>query len=163
MIWLTLVFITAIAFIATINYRQEILRLSLCYGALLVIIDFVVQSLGAYFKLWKTTGSILFVGAVPIEVLVIAFMAGSIVARLTTDIQPCILGIAVAGVGAYIEAMLVKINVLHYYSAWNSALAFATYLVIFTLYTWFFRLRLEAFCRAGRAEVCRLLRKEVRS
>lgn len=144
MVWTMLMAIAVVAFIASLSYKRELIWSSIAFGGVLALVDLVVQSIGSYYHLWVTHGSAYSIGAVPIEVLVIAVLAGSIYTRLSTEVNPVLMGFVAAFGGTLIEYWLTTLNysplmATSYvpapleYMNWNPLYAFVTYLVVFTL------------------------------
>lgn len=150
--------VAVVGFIASLSYKRELLWSSISFGGLLALVDFFIQSMGEYFGLWQTHGSALSVWGVPAEVLVIAVLAGSIVARAATDVNPALLGATAAIGGTAIEYWLTTLSynpviATAYvpapleYLAWHPILAFIAYFTVFTLFAYTY---IEYLSPAGR-------------
>lgn len=115
--------------------KKETMRRAVRLGLFLFAFDFVFENLGLLAGFWHTSGSLLQLGAVPIEVTFIAFFAGHAYAMLFPkkfDLRlalPTTLLIAVAGTG--IEALINSQGALIYTGGWTSYYALVAYFVAF--------------------------------
>lgn len=102
---------------------------SLGAGAFLVGLDLVVENAGAMLGWWTTTGGLFRIGVTPVEVLVLAFMAGAClgpaVKRWPGPSWTLVGGLAVGG--AAIEVGLIEAGLMTYAGLWNPVLAFLAY------------------------------------
>jgi len=97
----------------------------------LMVFDFVVENTGAYLGLWKVTGSVLQIGVVPIEVMLIAFFGGWAWAlylpkkynKIHTFLDIVIFSVF----GAVGEFLFVRHGFLVYLDGWTSTHAFIGY------------------------------------
>jgi len=127
--------VTSLLFVLLKPKRDTINR-GIKLGILLLVVDFIFENLGLIFG-WKTGGSIFGIGAVPIEVTVIAFCAGVTYAMLFA--RKFVFNLAVASsllfalIGAGVEAILLGLGVFIYYSGWTSYHALISYFIAFLL------------------------------
>lgn len=116
---------------------KSILPRALKLGLFLLIFDFIFENLGLILGYWYTSGSILQLGAVPVEVMGIAFCAGFTYAILFQKKFDWQLGffssVWIAAAGTAIEAILVSSEVLTYTSGWTSLHAFVAYWFAFMI------------------------------
>ncbi|MEM3770731.1 MAG: hypothetical protein QXW80_00165 [Candidatus Micrarchaeia archaeon] len=145
-IWVFLLF-TAIGIWGTIYYLikdktsksklNELNSRAIRLGIFLLVFDFIFENLGLLLGYWYTSGSILQLGAVPIEVMGIAFCAGFTYAVLFPRKFDTKLGffssVWIAAAGTAIEAILVSQGVLTYIGGWTSLHAFVSYLAAFMI------------------------------
>ena len=121
----------AVPFIIRKKHCSEMLKMAL----FLALFDFVFENVGALQGYWYSTGSAFQLLAVPAEVFIIAFCAGSAYALVFPCRFDWHLGIAsslvIAAVGTGIEAMLISAGNLHYANGWTSYHAFASYFAVF--------------------------------
>lgn len=99
-------------------------------GAFLVVLDLAVENAGWHLGLWTADGALVSVGVTPVEVLVLAFLAGASLAGFL-DLWPrgAISGLVLlAAGGAAIEAGLVHLGMMSYHAPWGPVWAFAAYL-----------------------------------
>jgi hypothetical protein len=139
-IWLFLailaISITALLYVLLKPKKDTLLR-GAKLGILLVLVDFVFENAGLLLGQWKTFGSIFAIGAVPIEVMVIAFCIGGIYSMVFA--RKFILDIAItsslliAVVGTGIEAILLSMGVFVYYTEWTAWHALVSYFIAFLL------------------------------
>lgn len=99
-------------------------------GAFLVVLDLAVENAGWHLGLWSADGALVSVGVTPVEVLVLAFLAGACLAAFL-DVWPrgpaSGLALLAAG-GAAVEAGLVHLGMMTYHAPWGPVWAFAAYL-----------------------------------
>ncbi|MCX8202638.1 MAG: hypothetical protein N3G74_02440 [Candidatus Micrarchaeota archaeon] len=116
---------------------RELTSRAVKLGVFLLAFDFVFENAGLLLGYWNTSGSILQIGAVPIEVMGIAFCAGFTYAVLFQKRFDWQLGffssVWIAAAGTAIEAILVGFEVLNYAGGWTSLHAFAAYVVAFMI------------------------------
>jgi len=117
--------------------KKEILDRGMKLGVLLVIIDFVFENAGLLLGQWKTFDSAFAIGAVPIEVIVIAFCVGMTYSMLFARKFTLELAIAssllIAIMGTGIEAALLSMSVFIYYAEWTAWHALISYFIAFLL------------------------------
>ncbi len=107
-------------------------------GLFLALFDFVVETAGGLLGFWSSSGSVLALGFVPIEVFFIAFAAGVAYRIVFSPTFSLAFGVAssllIAVVGVGIESVLLGEGLLHYANGWTSWHAlvayFATFLVM---------------------------------
>lgn len=111
--------------------RKAVLSRAVKMGLFLFAFDFIFENLGLILGYWSTSGSLLQLGAVPIEVAVIASTAGYAYAMVfprkfgwETGFFTSLL---IAAAGTAIEAMLNSFGVLAYTGGWTSMHAFVAY------------------------------------
>jgi len=106
----------------------------LVYGILLAAIDFLVESLGDYFNLWRSKNSICKIFGVPIEVTLTCIFLGSLWAALKpTGLYFAVLYIWVTALtGTLIEQVLLKHGYIEYVN-WTGIHALTAYTLMFTL------------------------------
>ncbi|MEM3369712.1 MAG: hypothetical protein QXE90_02565 [Candidatus Micrarchaeia archaeon] len=145
-IWVFLLF-TAIGMWGTVYYLvkdktpksklKELNSRAIKLGIFLLVFDFIFENLGLLLGYWYTSGSILQLGAVPIEVMGIAFCAGFTYAVLFPRKFDTKLGffssVWIAAAGTAIEAILVSQGVLMYTGGWTSLHAFVSYFAAFMI------------------------------
>ena len=145
-IWLFLLF-TAIGIWGTVyilardntpkTKMKNIIPRAIRLGIFLLVFDFIFENIGSILGYWSTSGSLLQLGAVPIEVMGIAFCAGftyTILFQKKFDWQLGFFSsIWIAAAGTAIEAILVSSNVLVYTNGWTSLHAFIAYWFAFMI------------------------------
>jgi hypothetical protein len=106
-------------------------------GFFLVLFDFAFETWGAVSGLWQPFGSSLLIGAQPIEVTLIAFLAGatySLVFPRKLDLSLALFSSLLIGcTGALIEALLITGGWFAYYGPWTSWHALAGYFATFMI------------------------------
>ncbi len=106
-------------------------------GFFLFAFDFVFENLGLILGYWNTSGSLFQIGAVPIEVMVIAAAAGYAYAivfpRKFSWETGFYTSLLIAAAGTAIEAILNNFGVLTYTGGWTSMHAFVSYFGTFFL------------------------------
>jgi hypothetical protein len=128
--------VTALLYVL-VKPRKEMLKRGMKLGALLVAIDFIFENAGMLLGLWKTNGSLFAIGAVPIEVMVIACCVGIVYAmlferKLITNIAVTS-SLLIAIVGTGVEALLLQMGVFVYYTDWTAWHALVSYFIAFML------------------------------
>ncbi len=105
-------------------------------GLFLAVFDMVFETTGLMFGYWQATNSLFLIGpAVPIEVFLIAVAAGAALNLLFPRFSLRLalpVSFLIAGIGTFIEAMLVSSGNLAYLASWTSFHAFVAYFVVFT-------------------------------
>lgn len=126
--------------IAFLRPNADTLKKAVILGLFLALADFVFENWGAQAGLWTSFGSPLFLWAVPIQVVLIAILAGMayhLVIRPRADalyVVSTSLLIAMIGVG--IEGLLLDYQLLAYAGGWSSVHAMASYFVMFVVLNW---------------------------
>lgn len=117
--------------------RKAVLSRAAKMGFFLFAFDFIFENLGLILGYWNTAGSLFQVGAVPVEVMVIAATAGYAYAMIfprkfgwETGFFTSLL---IAAAGTAIEAMLNGFGVLTYTGGWTSVHALVSYFGTFFL------------------------------
>lgn len=145
-IWLFLMF-TAIGIWGTVYFvvkertaklkLKELTSRAVRLGLFLWLFDFAFENLGLVLGYWNTAGSIFQIGAVPVEVMVIAFCAGFTYALLFAREFDWQLGffssLWIAAAGTAIESILVDLGALNYTNGWTSLHAFVAYWLAFMI------------------------------
>lgn len=104
------------------------------YSLLLPLIDFIFETSGKKLNLWRSHNSFFFLGGAPIELLV-ALVPISYFFLFFSSVGNEILYLLIVGLmGSFFERELIRMNYIEYRSGWNSFLAFASYLIIFSLF-----------------------------
>jgi len=117
--------------------KKDVIRRAVRLGLFLFAFDFMFENAGLLLGYWHTSGGLVQLGAVPIEVTVIAFLAGHAYAMLFPRkfdwrvALPTSLLIAVAGAG--IEAIINSQGALIYTGGWTSLHALVAYFVAFLI------------------------------
>ena len=129
-----LVLAVASALTIKLVLKPKRVKPALLLGLFLALLDFAVQNLAAYKNLWYSSGSLLFLGAVPVEVFLIAILAGftyRIVFSRGFDLKFAFASsLLIATVAVGLEAFLINEKLL-YYANWNSWLALTAYFAVF--------------------------------
>lgn len=120
--------------------KRQALNRAVKLGLFLLAFDFIFESAGLLLGYWHTSGSILQLMAVPLEVAFIAFLAGCAYAMLFPPKFDWKLGVAsslpIAVVGTGIEAILVGQGALVYTGGWTSYHTLVAYFAAFLLMHW---------------------------
>ena len=137
-VFLAIFIISVTAFLCIIlRPKKTVIVRGIKLGIALLVIDFIFENSGLIFGYWKTSGSIFAIGAVPIEVMIIAFCVGIIYAMLFAKKFISNLAVTssllIAVIGTGIEALLISMDVFTYYSPWTSCLALISYFIAFLL------------------------------
>ena len=118
--------------------KKETYNRAFKLGLFLVIFDFIFENAGLLAGYWYTSGSVLQLGAVPIEVVGIAFCAGYAYSLLFKEKYQkfnweigFFTSLLIAVVGTLIEAILVSQGVLTYTGGWTSMHALISYFITF--------------------------------
>lgn len=125
-----------------LEYRinPKFARRALLWGLGLAMVDFVVENFGASVGLWFTRQSILFLGAVPTEVSLLAIIGGAAwMMRQPPKIDWKYLAVdaAVFAIGGAVgEWLLIQNGIMRYTPLWNSWFAFAAYFIIWLIGNW---------------------------
>ena len=114
--------------------KPKRVRSALLLGLFLALLDFAVQNLAAYKNLWYSSGSLLFLGAVPVEVFLIAILAGftyRLVFCKGFDVKFAFASsLFIASVAVGLEALLISERLLAY-GSWNSWYGLGSYFTVF--------------------------------
>lgn len=76
-LYLILILLGAFALVYHYNKKKNIPRKAFTLGIFLVVFDFIVENSGAILGYWNTYGSRFFVGAVPIEIMILILFGGT--------------------------------------------------------------------------------------
>lgn len=110
--------------------RQAEPRPALVGGAFLAALDLVVENGGAALGLWSTRDALVSLGVTPLEVLVLAFLAGATLGPFLAATGGSrwrnLAGLALGAVA--IEQILRVAGVLVYHDPWHPLWAFVAYL-----------------------------------
>jgi len=137
-IFLAIVAISVTALVyALLKPKKETILRGIKLGLLLVLIDFIFENTGLLLGQWKMFGSAFAIGAVPIEVMIIAFCVGitysMLFARKFTLELAITSSLLIAIVGTGIEAALLSMSVFIYYTGWTAWHALISYFIAFLL------------------------------
>ncbi len=131
--WLLVICAVGFFLIEAYYRRDEPLMIgkAVFIGFFLAVFDFAFQNAGWLLGLWQTSGSILMMGAVPIEIVLICFIGGTAWAlyipkkynRFYTVMDVLVF----AAYGALGEYLLIFAGLMSYHAWWNSWWAFAAY------------------------------------
>ncbi len=116
---------------------QQDLKKAVEVGVFLMVFDFIVENIGKVLGLWETYNSILFVGAVPVEVMILALAGGTAWALY----QPSrfsgwytFAGILIfATFGTIGEYIIAEKGLMVYMGGWSSLHAFFGYALSWTI------------------------------
>jgi hypothetical protein len=110
---------------------------ALAIGAFLMSFDFAFENLGWVLGLWSTSGSILAVGVVPVEIMALAFLGGTAWALYLPKrfhFQVSAMDVVVfACFGALGERIFQNIGLMAYYSWWNTGFALLSYAAVWVM------------------------------
>jgi len=144
-LWIPLLLLAIAVFAIVTTKCKELLKPALVLGLFLMVFDFLFESLGAVLGLWhiNPANSILMLGVVPVEVLLIAFFAGAtyyyILAPKTDFKRMVFTALMIATAGMVLEKELIALNHMTYspdsatFISWNPIYAFIAYFAVFTL------------------------------
>lgn len=139
-VWMYLLF-AAVGIFGTLfvllKPKKQVMSRAMKLGLFLFAFDFIIENAGLLLGYWHTCGSVLQLMAVPLEVALIAFLAGCAYALLFPPKFDWSLGAAssllIAVVGTGIEAIIVGQGVLVYTGGWTSYHTLAAYFAAFLL------------------------------
>jgi len=139
-LWILLLFAAIGIFSSIFTFRKRSkneVRRGIYLGIFLLVFDYIFETAGYYLNLWEATGSVFRLGAPPIEVLIIAFLAGFTYTMLFEKKFKLYYGLAtsllIAVVGTSFEALLISEGLLIYSGGWTSYHALVSYFVTFLL------------------------------
>lgn len=125
--WSSLLVPAAVA-AAIILPRAEPLP-SLAAGAFLAGLDLAVENAGAALGWWTTTGGLSRLGVTPVEVLVVALLAGACLGPVLERVRWELAVVAgLAGGAVVAEQILISLGMMGYGGPWNAGFAFVAYL-----------------------------------
>lgn len=138
--YLTLATIAAIWCMAELRLnRKDIgaVRRAALVGIFLMALDFAFQNSGWLLGLWQTHGSVLAIGVVPVEIMLICLIGGTAWAlylpRSYDRLQTLMDILVFATYGTLGEYMLRLIGLMEYYQWWNAGWAFLAYALVWVL------------------------------
>lgn len=126
--------------VAYLRPNAETLKRAVILGLVLAVLDFAFENWGAQAGLWTSYGSPLFLGAVPIQVFLIAILAGMAYHLVILPRHDALYVVAtsllIAMVGVGIEGLLLDYKLLTYTGGWTSVHAMAAYFITFVAVNW---------------------------
>ena len=137
-LWLILLITSIVIWIGLVFTRkigENDRKKAIILGIALAVFDFIFESIGAMTDLWTTSGSIFSLGAVPVEVAIIAFFAGFVYSIILPKNLNMKLGLLftfiIAVAGASIELVLLSNGLVSYSGWWSSYHAVVSYFIVF--------------------------------
>ena len=113
--------------------KRSMIKYSIQLGLFLMVFDFVVENLGAFFGLWTSPKSVFPVMAVPIEIMILTFVGGyawGMHLPLKFDEVYMLFEVLIFGFfGALGEYLLILNGIMVYNKWWNSLYAFLGYVI----------------------------------
>ena len=136
--WLLLFAIAAVLFaVLCWGFKPRDKGRMLKLGVFLALFDFAFESAGAAADFWASKGSVLFLGAVPVEIFAVALFAGGAYALLFPPVfdfkKTAFYAIPIAIAGTAIEALMISQGSLEYSLPWTAYLALPAYWLAFLL------------------------------
>ncbi len=138
-----LVFGAAFWFLYEYRVNSKLAEKAIKLGLFLMIFDWVVENLGDISNLWRSTNSFLFVGAVPIEIMMLATIGGAAWAlhfpRKFNWNYVVVDALIFAFFGMVGERLLIANNQMVYGAGWTSVHALVGYFLTFFVisYVWY--------------------------
>lgn len=116
-----------------IMYKKTVVKYFLI-GAFLLVFDFIIETTGGILGLWVSTGSLLLIGYVPIEVMVMCLFGGTGWAiQFDNRVRykdHYLFFLIVSGIcGAFGEQILIECGVMSYGNWWNLYCALVAYIL----------------------------------
>lgn len=119
------------------NCDRRLMKAAVLMGLFLMLFDFAVENLGGYFNLWQVKLTVLHVGYVPIEIMLVCLIGGAAWALaqpkkfhwINTAADIALFSIF----GALGEFLLIRNGIMFYYPPWTSVLAVIGYFITWVL------------------------------
>lgn len=117
--------------------KKEEIQLAFSIGLFLMFFDFIVENLGGVLGYWQVTTTLLHVGYVPIEVMLLTLIGGTAWALAQPknfsfwESAADVLLFSIFG--AVGEFVLMQNNVMFYANGWTSAHAFLGYFIMWVI------------------------------
>lgn len=135
LLYLILVLFGILALAYQYNKKKNVPRQAIILGLFLVVFDFMFENSGGILGYWNTYGSAFFVGAVPIEIMILIMLGGTAWAmhlpkkfdRFFLLAESAVFGFY----GALGEYLLILNGLMVYRDGWTSVYAFFSY-----FFTW---------------------------
>ncbi len=109
-------------------------------GLFLALFDFFFENAGALASFWVSRNSVLFIGASPVEIFVVALFAGGAYALIFLPKfewrAAGLVALPIAVAGTAIEALMIWQGSLEYSLGWTFLLALPAYWLAFILVGW---------------------------
>jgi len=117
--------------------KQTVLNAAFEIGLFLMLFDFIVENVGAFFGLWQVGTSALFVSFVPIEIMALCLIGGTAWAlaqpkkfgKMDTALDIALFSMF----GTLGEFLLIKNGIMSYSGGWTSLHAFLGYFITWCL------------------------------
>lgn len=123
--------------VSAMRPSKEHVKKAALLGLFLALFDFVFENAGASAGLWYSQGAPFYLLAVPIQVFLIAFLAGAafhlVLPARKDALYMTSTALLIAAIGAGIESILLDHGLLSYVGGWTSTHAVLSYWAVFML------------------------------
>lgn len=123
--------------LASLRPGRAMLKNAALLGTFLALFDFVFENAGAVAGLWYSQGGWAYLGAVPVQVFIIAFLAGGafhlVLPARKDALYMTSTALLIAAIGTGIESILLDHGLLTYAGGWTSTHAVLSYWATFLL------------------------------